>query len=853
MFLSYSHDSETHRERVLAQAQKLRQHGVDAWIDRFVTSPPEGWPRWMQAEFERADFVLAVCTETYCRRFEGREEPGQGLGANWEGFVATQRLYEAGARNGKVIPVLWMGTPADHVPVILRGVTRYQLDEGFERLLRHLFERPEIVPVPIGPRPALPQYTVAAAGPEPVCVPLPVQPVVSQGAHDPGVWQVPLPRNPHFRGRDELLDELAKALYESGEAALTPAVSGRAMGGRALTGLGGIGKTQTALAYAYRHQREYAAVWWLDAESEPVLLASYGRIARALGLVGEMESDPQVAVHRAHAWLADHARWLVVFDNAEAPALVRKYLPSVAGGHVLVTSRNPAWRSVAPPLVVPLLSREEAVNLLMARCGQSDIETARALAAELGDLPLALAQAAAYIESTGCDLGHYQGLFRRAQARLLGKGDPPEGYSRTVAATWSLAFDKVRRESPAAAELLSLLAFLDPSGVPLRLVREQAEHLPAVLAQIAADPLELDAAIGLLRRHALVEREGERLLVHRLVQMVVREHLGQEAARHMATRAVAAVKAAFPFDWHGLATWASSREMLPHALTATAHATKLGAGTVVAGHLLHRAGQYLHRHGLLAEARQALERALEVWKKVLGTEEHPDVAASLYELAKVLQALGELTEARRHLELFLEIKKEVLGTEEHPDVAISLTVLAIVLQAQGELAEARRHLERSLEIWREVLGSEEHLEMAASLHTLATVLHAQGELAEARRHLERSLEIAKKVLGTEEHPDVAASLHELARVLHAQGELAEAQQHCERSLAIKASVYGTREHYYTAMTEVLLGRVLLQTGEREAGLELLCHALAVYQKQLGAEHSYTRNLTAFLQSQGIAP
>jgi tetratricopeptide (TPR) repeat protein len=475
------------------------------------------------------------------------------------------------------------------------------------------------------------------------------------------------------------------------------------------------------------------------------------------------------------------------------------------------------------------------------------------VAEELGDLPLALTQAAAYVEATGCSLGRYLELFRGVRARLLRKGQPPEDYPHTVATTWSLVYDRVQGASPAAAELLSLLAFLDPGRVPLRLVREQAEHLPEMLAKTAADPLGLEEALSLLRRHALVEREGERLLVHRLVQMVVREHLGQEDSRYMAARAVAVVNAAFPFEWNDLATWAPSGEMLPHAFTATVHAAELDADTLEAAHLLHRAGLYLLRHGLLAEARQALERALEIKRKVLGTEEHPSAASSLAVLATVLEAQGELAGARRDLVRSLEIQRKVLGTEEHPSVASSLHELARVLQAQGELAEARRHLERSLEIKRKVLGTEEHSSVAASLHTLAIVLEGQGELAGARRHLEHSMEIKRKVLGTEEHPSVAASLHTLAGVLRAQGELAEARRHLERSLTIQATVYGTREHYNTAIAEASLGCLLLETGEREAGLEFLRHALAVFRKQLGLEHPRTRNLAAILQSQGITP
>jgi tetratricopeptide (TPR) repeat protein len=218
----------------------------------------------------------------------------------------------------------------------------------------------------------------------------------------------------------------------------------------------------------------------------------------------------------------------------------------------------------------------------------------------------------------------------------------------------------------------------------------------------------------------------------------------------------------------------------------------------------------------------------------------------LHELGEFCRTLGRLQEASSYFQRALKAKEEIQG-EESTDVATSLHSLAGVLQAQGDLTGAREKLERSLHIYAAVFGTEQHPSVAASLHELARVLQAQGDLAGAREKLERSLHISAAVFGTEQHPDVAASLHELAGVLQAQGDLAGARETYERVLEIFAKVYGTRDHYMTAITEASLGFLLLELDEKEAAVELLAHAYAVFQRQLGPEHPYTRQLASLFE------
>ncbi|WP_437728926.1 tetratricopeptide repeat protein [Sorangium sp. So ce861] len=269
-----------------------------------------------------------------------------------------------------------------------------------------------------------------------------------------------------------------------------------------------------------------------------------------------------------------------------------------------------------------------------------------------------------------------------------------------------------------------------------------------------------------------------------------------------------------------------------HALLVRVHGTEEHPDVAAS---LHELGGVLRAQGDLAGARKALERSLAIKAKVHGTEEHPDVAASVHELGGVLRAQGDLTGARKALERSLDIEHRVRGTEEHPAVAASLHALGGVLRAQGDLTGARKALERSLGIKANVFDTDEHRDVAASLHELGGVLMAQGDLTIARQTLERSLGILRKVHGTEEHPDVAASLHELGGVLRAQGDLAGARKALERSLAIKAKVHGTDEHPEVAASLHALGGVLRAQGDLAGARKALERSLAIKAKVHGTE------------------
>src|SRR5512132_3041230 len=301
----------------------------------------------------------------------------------------------------------------------------------------------------------------------------------------PRVWNLPH-RNPHFTGRQELVDQLHRNLTARTATALTQTA--------AIHGLGGVGKTDLATEYAYRFKDDYDVGWWLRAEDPAALAGDLMALARALQLDEKDATEQAIGIAAVRRWLETHDRWLLVYDNAEDPKVVREALPRVPSGHVLVTSRNPAWGGIAETLPLDRWQREESIRFLKERRQEGEDRAADRVAEALGDLPLALEQAAAYCEQTGTTLTAYADLLEQGYGSELWR--EPRDLERTVAAVWEVSLSKVEVESPAGAALLQLCAFLAPDNIPLDAIRTGAAALPEPLKGVAARPVAFNTAVG---------------------------------------------------------------------------------------------------------------------------------------------------------------------------------------------------------------------------------------------------------------------------------------------------------------------------------------------------------------------
>lgn len=506
VFISYSHDSQPHRDFVRGIANQLRAEGLNCTIDQYVNGfPPEGWQRWMEDQIEAADFVLLVCTETYLKRYRGHEDNG-GKGVTFEGVVISQSLYDHYYRNSKFVPVIPENGSLDNVPISLKQYGTYTLPEQYDNLYRYLTNQPEHVPPVIGAKRVLSQ--------------------AQEADNSPNYFNVPIPRNPFFTGRNDILEKLHQTLESNNEIAIKPSDKATA-----LSGLGGVGKTQTVAEYAHLYKHKYSAVLWVLADSEDSLRSGFAGLASILGFSAEKQDDQILAVQ---SWLRHNEDWLLIFDNAETLALLnaaQALLPVAAKGHTLFTTRAQATGVIASVSVdcfddemgsVFLLRRSKWVEAALAtpeevqsHVSAADWETANELVHELGGLALAIDQAGAYIEQTACGLDGYLSRYRgnaaemlKLRAGLVSSKEHPEA----VYKTFLLAAENAKSRSELAYDILMDSALLHPDGIPEKLYADY-------------DPLALDQALAALKDYSLIERiqDGQKkfFTVHRLIQVVI--------------------------------------------------------------------------------------------------------------------------------------------------------------------------------------------------------------------------------------------------------------------------------------------------------------------------------------------
>ncbi|MBV9689626.1 MAG: tetratricopeptide repeat protein [Ktedonobacteraceae bacterium] len=506
----------------------------------------------------------------------------------------------------------------------------------------------------------------------------------------PPIWNVPYQRNTFFTGRDELLAQLATTLQSGEPTALSQP--------QAISGLGGIGKTQLALEYAYRHRQHYNAVLWAQADTREALTSSFTTIVGLLNLPEKNEQDVNRIIVAVKRWLQKQGGWLLVLDNADNLALAKEFVPPAFNGHLLLTTRVHATGRFAHHLEVDVLTPEHGALFLLRRSGlvapnavleqACEAERTRALAIcdELGALPLALDQAGAYIEETGCSLADYQAIYQQRRKKLHERCGLGDDYPQSVATTWSLSFERVEQTNAAAADLLRLCAFLAPEAIPLELLSQGAAHLGPQLAPVAADAYLLNQAIESLLAYSLVGRDAgsNTLSVHRLVQAVLKDAMSKQTYQQWAERAVGAVDAAFPEV--EFRNWPQCERCLPHAQTCAALIEQEHMIFLEAAGLLNETGRYLYERGLYVQAEPLYQRALRICEHQLGPD-HPATALSLNNLVTLYHVQGQYAQAEPLYQRALRICEHQLGPN-HPDTALSLNNLAELYRAQGKFADA---------------------------------------------------------------------------------------------------------------------------------------------------------------------
>ncbi|MEU8239065.1 FxSxx-COOH system tetratricopeptide repeat protein [Actinoplanes missouriensis] len=584
-------------------------------------------------------------------------------------------------------------------------------------------------------------------------------------------------RNRVFTGRAELIDAMYAGLRSDAQGAA-------AVVSEAVHGLGGVGKTTLAIEYASRFRSDYELVWWIDAEQPATVPTQLAALGRRLGL--PETADERDAVAAVFAELQGRSRWLLIYDNAEQPASVTPLIPTGGNGHVLVTSRWPAWRRHAHAVAVSVWPRAESVAFLRARTPHTDERLLGELAELVGDLPLAVEEAAAYLEQTGEDLAAYVELVRKRGREIFAAQTGPPGLDqRRVASVWTLSLDRVHAEEPLAEQLLTLLAFLAPE-VPRDLVLARPDLLPEPLSAAAADRLVYNRVLEAAGRYALISPMPTEIGMHRLVQAVVQSRLDTEAEARWVSTAAGLIQELFPEDSWEAARWPECQRLLAQALIVAEHAERLQVHGASAADLLYRASAYLRETGQYRQAEPLARRALELTVSEFGTDDL-ETAWRHGELGRVLRELGRLDEAHAEAEKALAIGLARLEPDD-PSIGVLRCSLGVVLWQMNRLDEAHSETEQALAIGLAKLHPEDP-EIGIRRNNLGTVLRHMRRLDEAHSEYEKALAISLAALGPD-HPTMCTRRNNLGGVLQDLGRLDEARIQFAEGLRIAMSTLG---------------------------------------------------------------
>ncbi len=650
------------------------------------------------------------------------------------------------------------------------------------------------------------------------------------------IWNVPYRCNLFFTGREDVLAHLYTVLRSSKAAALTQAISG----------LGGIGKTQIAVEYAYRSHDHYQAIFWVNASTRDALSADFVILAVLLSLPEQHEQDQDIVVRAVKRWLSTHKHWLLILDNVDDLDMIVDFLPMHGRGDVLLTTRLQASGTIAQSIEVEKMGLDEGVTFLLRRTkviapGASLDEAmkenqaqAAEIVAVLDGLPLALDQAGAYIEETRCGLSQYLSLYgTRRKELLLRRGRFPVDHPNSVVATWSLSFQQVEQESLAAADLLHILAFLNPEAIPEEIITLGAAELGPVLGEVASDPLKFDKIIELLLSYSLIRRTPEvrSLSIHRLVQAVLKDGMDTDIQRLWAERVIRTVNHAFP-DVE-LQTWERCRRYLPHVQICAMYSEEYTLSFPEAARLFNEAASYLVVHASYEQAERLLLRVLAIRQELLEAN-HPDTARTLNDLGALYRNQGKYQDAESLLQKALTIRQQVLGTE-HPDVAQTLHNLASLYRAQGAYEKAEPFYLQALHIRETTLGVDHPL-VAQSYYGLAKLYHSQEKYQQAEELCKQALHMQEQRLG-DDHPTIASTLNILAKIYQGQNKLDQAKEMNLRALWIRERTSG-EDHPHVAIILNNLVEIYHAEGRYHEAEPLIARSLRIHEQSLGSEHPY---------------
>ncbi|MFG2043287.1 FxSxx-COOH system tetratricopeptide repeat protein [Dactylosporangium sp. NPDC048998] len=639
----------------------------------------------------------------------------------------------------------------------------------------------------------------------------------------PPIWNLPQ-RNPAFTGRRDTLEKLRDRL----SASVTVVVP------QALYGLGGVGKTQVAIEYAYRFAADYDLVWWISAEQVSQVRSALGELAKELKLqeadtLGESVRMVRDALRQGRPF----KRWLLIFDNVGDPETIREFIPQ-GSGHVLLTSRNQEWTQDAHVVEITTFTRAESITFLTRRVSGLAVGDAEAVANRLGDLPLAIEQAAAWLSETGMPVTRYLELLDTQPLRILAE-NPPVGYEQTTAATWQLSLEQLRKQSPAAAKLLEICAFFAPEAIPTRLLYTPRFTQPLLPYDPALhDPIRQGRLIRQIGRYALASVDsGQTIMqIHRLVQAVIQGSLSEEEREENRRHVHQVLATAERADPDEVPSWPAYARLLPHVRGSQAHysadpSVRLFVVDVV---------RYLWSRGDFNSSQELAEETATIWRDDPRIGEDQVTLLLDFHLGNALRSQAEFDRALEIDSRALELLKEKVEEEDDPYIVMTAGGLAADLRALGRYEEARALAEETYARAQRTFG-DEHDRTLLAANNVAVSLRLVGDFKGAAAYDEDTLARRRRIFG-ERNLNTLLAANNYAHDLRAIGRFEDSRELLETTLHMYRNLLGDSAPA-TLRSAKNMAVTLRKLGDIRAARQLTNDTLQRYRDIHGEEHPDT--------------
>lgn len=646
-----------------------------------------------------------------------------------------------------------------------------------------------------------------------------VPPVVIRGG-------VP-PRNPHFTGRADLLRQLHERLVPGATAAVLP---------QTLHGLGGVGKSQLAVEYAYRHGEDYDIIWWIPAEHPVQIQSALVELGERLDLgVGrEVNVAVGVVLDALRGSTGGHTispNWLLVYDNAEDPEAVMNFLPTGGPGRILVTSRNSQWHNLARPLEVDVFQRWESIELLRRREPDLTDRDADALADALGDLPLAIEQAAAWRAETGMPAEEYIELLIDKQAEILSLQRPLD-YPKPVAAAWNLSLDNLLANNPTALQILQLCAFVAPEPIPRTMFTARGVSVTPDLDYALRDRVRLNQAIRDINRYALarIDHRTNSIQMHRLVQAVLIGRMTEEQQQVMRHGAHLLLAANTPRQPDDPMEWDKYSQLYPHITASNA----IQCEDQDVRELLYNTAKFLYFWGEFQTSRNLSQQIYDVLVENVGADHVHTLRVGRW-LGFMLWVAGDYQKAAEFNDRLLGTHRRVLG-DAHEDTIDAYVSVAGDRRARGDFTSA---LELSRTIYEQCVrqfGDAEPLTLNAA-HNLSVSLRLSGLFTEARDLDERTWRQKTETFGAD-HPLSLLTQVGLALDLRELGDWREAGVVHEEIVAKYRGAHGDL-HTHTLHAIRIQAGMRHKAGDYAGATAAADEAFAGLSRRYGLDHPET--------------